>query len=522
VSVAGSNAHLGPACRDVDVAIVGAGFAGLGMGIQLALRGRESFVVLERAEEVGGTWRDNRYPGVACDVPSHLYSFSFRPKADWSTVFASGAEIQAYLRQCASEERLRSRIRCSAEVRHAQWDAHDGRWRVTTGVGTYRARTLIMAAGRLSEARIPDVGGLSGFPGPVFHSSHWDDDVTLSGRRVGIVGTGASAAQIVPQLAGTAGRLVVFQRSAPYVVPRGDRSYTEDERQRFERDPEAARRLRDRLFWEAEQAIAQRKGVRPDIDLLRERALGHLAAQVPDPELRARLTPDYEIGCKRVLLSDEFYPALDRDDVTLESSALDRVEGDTAIAASGARYRLDVIVLATGFLSTRPPFAQRIVGRDGVLLAARWAKGMVAHASTAVYGFPNMFVLDGPNASLGHNSAIHMIETQIGYVLGALDYLATAPDAVLEVTAAAEQAYTRDIDAMSRSTVWIRGGCNSWYVDDRSGRLTLLWPDSAQSFRERNGVFDPRPYRLDPARTRGRHSMTPLTCRVGVEPETGG
>jgi cation diffusion facilitator CzcD-associated flavoprotein CzcO len=484
--------------RDVDVAIIGAGFAGIGMGIQLALRGRESFVILERAQDVGGTWRDNRYPGVACDVPSHLYSFSFQPKANWSQVFASGAEIQTYLRECVREQRLHSRIRFGAEVHQARWDAVHRNWRITTAVGEYRARTLIVAAGRLSEPRILELDGLDEFPGPVFHSSRWDDNVTFAQRQVGVVGTGASAAQIIPRLAGTAARLVVFQRSASYIIPRDDRTYTEDERRLFEHDPDAARYLRNQLFWEAEQNIAQRKGVRPDIDLLRERALNHLANQVPDPELRARLTPEYEIGCKRVLLSDEFYPALTRDDVTLESSAIKHVEGNIAVAASGAHYPLDVIILATGFLSTRPPFAQRIFGRDGALLAARWADGMVAYASIAVHGFPNMFVLDGPNASLGHNSAIHMIETQINYVLGALDYLRSSPRALLEVTEAAEQAYTRDIDAMSHSTVWIQGGCRSWYVDESSGRLTLLWPDTAQSFRERNGVFDPLPYRLDP------------------------
>jgi cation diffusion facilitator CzcD-associated flavoprotein CzcO len=352
---------------------------------------------------------------------------------------------------------------------------------------------LAVAAGRLSEPRIPEIPGLSDFAGPVFHSARWDGGADLAGKHVGVVGTGASAAQIVPALAGRAAGLVVFQRTPPWVVPRGDRAYTAQERRGFALDPGAERALREELFDEAERAIDARRRVRPDIDRLRDRALDHLATQVPDPELRARLTPDYEIGCKRIVISDDLYPALRRDDVTLEPSALARVEKSTAIAASGAHHRVDALVLATGFWTTRLPFAQRIEGRHG-LLAQRWADGMTAHASTAVHGFPNMFVINGPNASLGHNSAVYMIETQIDHVLGALDHLRTRPGTSLEVTAEAEEAYTREIDAMSEDTVWLQGGCASWYVDETSGRLTLLWPGTARSFRARNGTFDPEPY----------------------------
>ncbi len=476
---------------DTDVAIIGAGFAGIGLGIRLARRRRESFVILERAHGVGGTWRDNRYPGVACDVPSHLYSFSFRPKPDWSRVFAPGDEIHDYLRDCARDEGLDPHLRLGAEMQHARWDGT--RWRIETSAGTYRARVLAVAAGRLSEPRIPEIPGLSDFAGPVFHSARWDGGADLAGKHVGVVGTGASAAQIVPALAGRAAGLVVFQRTPSWVVPRGDRAYTAQERRGFALDPGAERALREELFDEAERAIGARRRVRPDIDRLRDRALDHLATQVPDEDLRVRLTPGYEIGCKRIVISDDLYPALRRDDVTLEPSALARVEKSTAIAASGAHHRVDALVLATGFWTTRLPFAQRIEGRHG-LLAQRWADGMTAHASTAVHGFPNMFVINGPNASLGHNSAVYMIETQIDHVLGALDHLRTRPGTSLEVTAEAEEAYTREIDAMSEDTVWLQGGCASWYVDETSGRLTLLWPGTARSFRARNGTFDPVPY----------------------------
>jgi cation diffusion facilitator CzcD-associated flavoprotein CzcO len=474
---------------DVDVAIVGAGFAGLGLGIRLARQGVTDFVLLERARDVGGTWRDNRYPGVSCDIPSHLYSYSFRPAPDWSRVFAPGEEIHDYLRQAAVDEGVEPHVRYGAEMVRARWV--NRRWEVTTTAGTWRARVLVLAAGRLTEPRIPDVEGLEHFPGPVMHTARWDDDVALDGARVGIVGTGASAAQVIPRLAERASELVVFQRTPTWVVPRGDRPYSDRERRRLAEHPEAARALREEIFDDAERGVDARRRVRPAIDELRERARRHLHDQVDDPDLRARLAPGYEIGCKRIVLSDELYPALARDHVVLEGSALARVEQGTAVAASGARYGLDALVLATGFHAARQPYAPRVHGRRGTL-AQHWAQGMTAYASTTVHGFPNMFVLDGPNASLGHNSAIYMIETQIDYVLGALDHL-TRAGGPLEVSADAERAYVRDVDAAARDTVWL-SGCRSWYVDEASGRLTLLWPGSARSFRERNARFDPAPY----------------------------
>ncbi|MDL5155574.1 flavin-containing monooxygenase [Actinomycetospora termitidis] len=474
----------------VDVAIVGAGFAGLGLAIRLRRQGHGDFVLLERAGDVGGTWRDNRYPGVACDVPSHLYSFSFRPAPDWSRVFAPGAEIQHYLRTAAVDEGVAPHVRLGAEMRDARWTGED--WEIDTAAGSWRARVLVLAAGRLTEPRIPDLPGLEDFGGPVLHTARWDPSFDPEGLRVGVVGTGASAAQVIPRLAGRARELVVFQRTPAWVVPRGDRPYTRAERTRFTRDPAAARAHRQDIFDDAERAIAARRRVRPAIDELRTRARTHLHTQVTDPGLRARLEPGYEIGCKRIVLSDELYPALDRDDVTLEDSALTAVGPGAARAASGRRHELDALVLATGFHTTRQPYAERVRGREGTL-AEHWAGGMSAYASTAVHGFPNMFVLDGPNASLGHNSAVYMIETQIDYVLGALAHLRRA-GGPLEVSAAAERAYVRDVDDAARDTVWLRGGCRSWYVDEASGRLTLLWPGSARSFRERNARFDPTPY----------------------------
>jgi cation diffusion facilitator CzcD-associated flavoprotein CzcO len=296
----------------------------------------------------------------------------------------------------------------------------------------------------------------------------------------------------------------VFQRSAPYVVPRPDRHYSAEERLAFELDPASRERLRDELFWGAETAFAERMRVPGFIDRLRERALGHMHSQITDPALRAASTPDYEIGCKRVIISNDYYPALASPAVTLEASALAQVDGHLVTAASGAAYEVDVLVFATGFESTRPPFAERTVGVDGRRLAEAWAEGMTAHASTTVHGFPNLFVLDGPNASLGHNSAVVMIEAQIDYVLGALDHRERSSVDVLDVRRAAQDAYRAEIDAKAASSVWLTGGCASWYVDERSGRLTLLWPDFAYAFQRRLARFDPESY--DALSTRKRSS----------------
>ncbi|MEE3852752.1 NAD(P)/FAD-dependent oxidoreductase [Gordonia sp. LSe1-13] len=481
---------------DIDVAIVGAGFAGIGMATQLARRGRESFVVLERSGGVGGTWRDNTYPGIACDIPAHLYSFSFRPPWDWETLYPRGAEIRRYLEQTVVDEGLTPHVRLNCELREARWDQAGARWELNTAAGRVRARVLVMAVGRLSEPYVPDIEGLESFTGTVVHTAQWRDDLLSGGELIGVVGTGASAVQVIPHLAEEAEELVVFSRTPPYVVPREDRRFTAKERAELS-VPDHARAVREDLLVDADRAFRQRLGLHPDIDVIRDRALGHLNRQVDRPALREALTPEYEIGCKRILLSDDFYPALQRHNVVFEPSALESVTECKARAVSGHTYDLDVLVMATGFEATRPPAATRVRGRDGIVLADHWSAGMVSYASTAVHGFPNMFVLDGPNAALGHNSAIYMIETQLDYVLGALDHLAHNEIRSLEVSAAAEDGYTREIDRRSASTVWLTG-CESWYVDSRSGRLTLLWPGTAASFRERNGTFDPEPYLVEP------------------------
>ena len=479
---------------DIDLAIVGAGIAGIGLGIRLRRRGDRSFVIFERASQPGGTWRDNTYPGVACDVPSHLYSYSFRPNPAWSRFFAPGREIQSYLLDSCAEEGLDENIRLNTDIAGARWDAEHSYWVLESSAGTVTARVLVLAAGRLSNPRYPSVPGLHTFPGPAFHSARWDHDVDLSGKRVAVVGSGASSVQIVPEVARVASHVSVLQRSAPYVIPRPNPVYTTAERTLFERDPDELARVRAAVFWRAEEAYAQRAADPPALDAARSRALDHLHAQVADPALRAKLTPSYEIGCKRILISNDYYPALSEAHVSLEASALAAIEGDTLVMGNGARHQADAVIFATGFHAAEQPYAATIVGRDGVTLAEHWAHGMTAFASTAVSGFPNMFVVNGPNAAVGHNSAIYMIEAQIDYILGALQYQRAEGDPVLAVTAEAERSYVDLVDGLSASTVWMTGRCDSWYLDPRSGRLTLLWPDFAFAFRERNSRFSADAY----------------------------
>ncbi|MGX5682323.1 flavin-containing monooxygenase [Schumannella luteola] len=478
----------------VRVAIIGAGFAGIGAAIALRDSGERDFVILERAESVGGTWRDNRYPGVACDVPSHLYSYSFLPNPDWSSVFASGGEIHEYLESAVHTEGLEEHLRLNTAMTGLDWDDEWAVWRVETSQGGYTADAVILAAGRLTEPRIPEVPGIESFRGELFHSARWRDDVELAGRRVAVVGTGASAIQLVPRLAEAGAHVTVFQRSAPWIVPRPDREYSDAERASFAADPEAMAALRSAQFWEGEAMFAARAGDPDAVADARAEALEHLHSQVVDPALRAALTPDYEIGCKRRLISSDYYPALASGAVALEASALASVDRGVLVAASGARVEADVVVFATGFESSEQPYAALIRGVGGTTLAEHWKRGMTAFASTSIHGFPNLFVVNGPNAGLGHNSAVYMIETQLQYILGALSHL-DAFGGVLDVSARAERAYTRMIDRMAAPTVWLTGGCDSWYLDPRSGRLTLLWPGSAHEFRERNGTFDPTPYR---------------------------
>ncbi len=470
--------------RIIDTVVVGAGFAGLAMVGALRRAGRDDVIVLERAADVGGTWRDNTYPGVACDVPAHLYSLAAHPNAGWSRTFAPGGEIQDYLRDVADREELGDKLRLRTPMLGAAWDVETSVWHIDTGAEELVARSLVLACGRLTEPFVPSIPGLESFAGPLFHSARWNHDIDLTGKRVAVVGTGASAVQLVPELARLAAHVTLFQRTPAWIVPRGGGDIPVPERERLADSPGALARLRAELYAEGEQRFASRSGDAAASAAARDAALAHLHAQVTDPALRAALTPDYAFGCKRVLLSDAFYPAVASDAVTLEPTELAAVDGSTLTAASGERYEADVLVLATGFAAAEQPYADLVRGDDETL-AEHWSEGMTSFGSTVVAGFPNLFVLNGPNASLGHNSAVLMAEEQSAYVVRALAERDRRPERVLRVRPEAEAAYTDEIDAAAASTPWMTGGCRNWYVDSRSGRLTLLWPGTVQAFRER-------------------------------------
>ncbi|WP_308291494.1 NAD(P)/FAD-dependent oxidoreductase [Microbacterium sp. G2-8] len=523
----------------VDAVIVGAGFAGIAQALALREAGVESFVILERESRIGGTWRDNTYPGIACDVPSHLYGLASHPWPHWSRVFAPGSEIQSYLERVVADERLDQHLLLGTTMADARWDG--GSWRISTSSPTHKdgsaeagpqkgdrergagvdlpsscrreivADHLVLAAGRLTEPRIPDIAGLATFGGTLFHSARWDhaaaphDD--LAGRRIAVVGTGASAIQLVPELARRGARVTLFQRTPAWIVPRGDHPVDAADRQRFAEDPAALAAHRDALFVDGEARFASRSGDEVAASAMRDVALAHLARQVPDPELRAALTPDYAFGCKRVLLSDDFYPAIASGSVVLEPSELAEVRGSRLVARSGSAYEADMLVLATGFETTRQPYAHLVTGERGTTLDAHWATGMTAVASTLVAGFPNMYVLNGPNASLGHNSSVLISEAQAEFAASLIAERAAAPFAFpdpVRVTGEEERASTADVSARAARTPWLTGGCINWYVDDRSGRLALLWPGTVADFRAR----------LD----RARPSGAPLLQNEGVIP----
>ena len=488
---------VSPNTQSVKVVVIGSGFAGLGMAIRLKEAGIHDFVILERAGEVGGTWRDNTYPGAACDVPSHLYSFSFAPNPDWSSSFSPQSEIQDYLRRCADDFGVRPHLRFGAEVRHARWDEPTARWQVETTQGRYDAQFLVSATGALSDPSLPDLPGLERFAGTAFHSARWRHDHDLTGERVAVIGTGASAIQFVPQIQPKVGQLAVFQRTPPWIVPRWDRWFTRPERWMFRHLPVTQRLARTGIYWSREAYVF---GFAFDPRLMKAAevvARAHLRRQVPDPGLRARLTPDYTIGCKRILISNDYLPALSRPNVDLVTSGIAEVREHSIVTADGVERPVDTIIFGTGFHVTDIPVASRLAGRGGVLLAEHWRDGMHAHRGTTTAGFPNLFVLVGPNTGLGHTSQVFMIESQIAYVVDALRQAGARGAATVEVRPEAEAAWNAQVQEDMAGTVWTSGNCASWYLD-ASGRNTTLWPSFTWRFRRETRRFDPAAYRFAP------------------------
>lgn len=484
----------------LDVLVVGAGFAGLAAAAKiLAADADADIAVVERAQNVGGTWRDNTYPGCACDVPTSLYSFSFALSPEWSHTFARQGELLEYLQSVVQRLGLERRIVTECELLAATWDRVESRWSVQTSRGVTSARVLIAATGALSTPKLPDVPGIDTFEGTVFHSATWNHEHDLTGERVAVVGTGASAVQFVPEIVDDAQRLVVFQRTPAWVIPRLDRPISRFERALYRRIPAVHRLVRAVIYSYREayvSVLADHPWLLPAVGLV---AKAHLRRQVPDPQTRKALTPGYTPGCKRLLLSNDWLSTLARPDVDLVTSGLTQITADGVVDGSGRVHDVDTIIFATGFTPTEPPVAHLLRGLDGRTLAEHWDGSPKAHLGTTVTGFPNLFLMYGPNTNLGHSSIVYMLESQADYVVSALAAMRARSAVSVEVEEAAQRRYNAWIDSALQSTVWNSGGCSSWYLD-ANGRNSAMWPTYTFRFRNKTREFDGTNYRMVPAR----------------------
>lgn len=485
--------------RKISVAIVGAGFGGIGMGKRCLDAGIEDFTIFERGESVGGVWRANTYPGAACDVPSHLYSFSFAPGNEWSSRFAPREEILSYLNRVTDEFGLRDHLRLGTEVSAAVYDEQRCGWQVTADSETRFFDVLVTACGQLTNPLVPQIRGAERFEGPVFHSARWDHDVDLAGKRVAVIGTGASAIQFVPRVAESAAETTVYQRSAPWILPKSDRAYRAWERRLFERFPARVRAARAGLFGIFEiftYAFTGRDWLfRPMewvANRIRRRELGH------DPGLLERATPDYPMGCKRVLITDEWYPTLAREDVDLVAGQPAEITASGVIDPDGTEREIDVVIWGTGFASHDFVAPMEIRGRNGVELTEFWRDEPAAFLGTTVPGFPNMFVMYGPNTNHGAGSVPYTLESQHNYVIDAIRRLRRGPGAI-EVTEEALDEWRREIAERSARTIWVTGGGNNWYLNE-AGYNTNNWPGPWLEYRRRTRAIDPRHYRFHAAR----------------------
>ncbi|MGW0592443.1 flavin-containing monooxygenase [Streptosporangium sp. NPDC002607] len=477
------------------ITIIGTGFAGLGMAIKLKEAGYHDFVILEKAGDLGGTWRDNTYPGCACDVPSHMYSFSYELNPGWSRMFAPQAEIWDYLRACVDKYGLAEHLRFGKEVVGLEYDDTTHDWRVSVaGEEPFTTNAVISGIGALHVPSLPTIPGRESFAGPSFHSAEWDHSVDLTGKRVAVIGTGASAIQFVPQIAGKVSRLHLFQRTPPWIHPKPDFPFS-SRAKRILGLPGAARALRNSIYWVLETRAL---GFTVDPRLMkvhRRMALSHLAKQVPDPALRARLTPDYTIGCKRILISNDYYPALGRENVELITEGVREIRENSIIDSTGREIEVDVIVYGTGFKVVEALDEQRIIGRSGRKIQEAWQDGVEAYYGITTAGFPNLFFLLGPNTGLGHNSVVFMIESQVRYVLDCLRLLSRTKARAIDVRPEAQRDYNDRLQGRLNHLVWNEGGCRSWYLDEHGVNRTI-WPGFTFEYWARTRRLRPEAYEL--------------------------
>ena len=523
--------------KTTPLAIIGTGFSGLGMAIKLKEAGYSDFVILEQSDDIGGTWHENHYPGCACDVQSALYSFSFEQNPNWSRMFAQQKEIKAYLKHCAEKYGLMKHIRLNTHVAGARYNEASQTWTLETvdspslwaymkarglnpgdeldrkdpelpAFDTLKTPILVSGMGGLSTPAYPNIKGLDSFTGKRFHSQDWDHEYDLKGKRVAVIGTGASAIQFVPEVAKVAGRLDLYQRTPPWIMPKPDRAITPVERALFRRVPQTLNALRNSIYWMLEARVLGFV-INPRVLKLGElQARRHIRSQIADPELRRKVTPDFHFGCKRVLISNNYYPALAQDNVDVLTDGIREVRGNVIVDSNGTEREVDCIIFGTGFKAQDPIPRGVVFGRGGQDLLDAWKDGAEAYKGTAVAGFPNFFMLMGPNTGLGHSSMVYMIESQIQYVLDAVKKMDREGWQSVEVKADAQSRYNASVHAKLGDSVWQTGGCKSWYINE-NGRNTTLWPGFTWQFRQQTRRFDAEQFICQPGRQ-------PLQAPAGV------
>lgn len=500
--------------RQVHVLVVGAGFGGIAAAVQLSRAGHD-VLVLERSTDVGGTWRDNTYPGSGCDVHSHLYSYSFAPNPDWTRTYSLQPEIHRYLRDVVQRFDVGRLIRCGVEVRSARWDDERAGWLVSTSAGDVVANVLVNAGGPLSEPKLPAGVQTGDFAGTVMHSARWDPDVDLRGRRVAVVGTGASAVQILPEVAAVAASVTVFQRTPAWVIPRYQRAIAPWKRALYRRVPAVQKAVRGAIYAGREAMVLGFVGHPPLMRVVESLCLRTMRQAIPDPHLRAILTPHYRAGCKRILVSDDYYRTLALPHVEVVPEALGGLDGTDATGVGGTRRPVDVVVVATGFEATDLPIARNVTGRDGRTLADVWSDGMQALRGATVTGFPNLFFLIGPNTGLGHSSMVHVIESQVQYLLDALHRMRAEQFVALEPRPQAQAAWNSDVQRRLAGTVWTTGGCSAWYQDG-AGRITTLWPGTTWRLRRQTRRIDLAEYSVRRSGAAGTATLAGQDAAVGI------
>lgn len=480
-----------------SVLIIGAGFAGLGTAIRLLQNGIDDFVILERSDRVGGTWRDNTYPGAACDIPSVLYSYSFAPNPDWSRVYSGSAEILDYIEHLVDRHRLRAHIRFGADVTALNFDEESGTWTADAASGeTFTAKTAVMAAGPLADVSWPDIRGLDSYTGHKIHSARWDHDYDMTGKRVAVIGTGASAVQIIPELVKKAAKVKVFQRTPGWVLPRVDFAHPAWAKQLFRRVPGAEDLARQALFWGHEAAAVGMVWDSAATTAIQLIAKANLRRQIRDPWKRRQLTPDFRPGCKRMLMTNDYLPALERDNCALITWPIATIAPGGIRTADGIEHEVDSIVFATGFdVRTKSGTPFPIAGLDGRKLADEWSSGAFAYKSVSVSGYPNMFWTFGPNSGPGHNSALLYMEAQIDYIVDAVRLIAERNIRIFDVRRDRQDRYNAEIQRRLTKTTW-NSGCASWYLTE-DGHNSTMFPGFATQFTRELARVDLADYLVD-------------------------